>query len=249
MLTALIVEDEKLVSETLKKLLADNYPDISVLSTLGTLGEANYYLKHITPDILFLDVNLPDGLGINLECLQSAVEFDVIFCTAHEGYAVDAFKLNAADFLLKPFKREEFMRVMNQVVPKRLESIRHENEPEFMEHSPSRQKMLVHTQEGIEFMSLNDIIYLKAKQNYTEFYLEGGKYLLSSKTLKEFDKVLSQKGFARIHQSFLINLDHVSKYLKGKGGKVVMDNGDELDVAQNRKEFFLNSIKHLFLTK
>lgn len=251
MITAIIIEDDIISRTTIKNLLASQFPEIKLLSEMGTVEEANNYLRQVEPDLIFLDVEMPDGLGIELECFQVPFDFDVVFCTGESKYAVDAFRLNATDFILKPVKKDDFVHVVKKIIAKRLDT-----NPDLMNYTAmignqptlEKTKILLSTQDGIDFIELDNIIYCRSVQNYTEFYLSDDRKILTSKTLKEYDMMLSNKGFIRIHQSFLVNREHITKYVKGKGGSVIMSNGDELDVSQNKKEDFLQQIKQIFLS-
>lgn len=204
--------------------------------------EALKKIKELQPDLLFLDVQLPDGSGFDILELLPNLNFNIIFVSAYDKYAINAFKFSAIDYLLKPVEPDLLVRA--------IEKSKKEDQLKSMEgklnvllsNKNNVEKIALPSSNGLELIKLNDIIYCQADSNYTIFHLIGGEKILVSRSLKEYDDILSQQGFFRIHQSYLIKLSYVKKYVKGEGGTVILENGKELDVSRRRKEGFLKAI-------
>jgi two-component system LytT family response regulator len=245
---AVIVEDDAHARTALLRLLAELCPQIRVAGTCGRVDDAVRLLREPGTDIVFLDVELPDGTGFDVLQQLGPVDFSVIFTTAHVEYAVRAIKFSALDYLLKPVAAEELMAAVAKA-----SSPAHGREQQGLQLRLLQQhlagqgegmaRIVLPTQEGYSFIPLEDIVWCEAQNNYTDFHLLHGSPLPASRTLKEFEELLEPNGFCRIHHSHLINLRHLVKYVKGKGGYVVMSTGKELEVSVRRKEDFLARIK------
>jgi two-component system LytT family response regulator len=187
-------------------------------------------------------VQLPDGSGFDILELLPNLNFKIIFVSAYDKYAIDAFKFSAIDYLLKPVEPDLLIRA--------IEKSKKEDKLQSMEgklnvllsNRKNIEKIALPSSNGLELVKVNEIIYCQADSNYTLFHLLDGQKILVSRSLKEYDEILSSQGFYRIHQSYLIKLSFVKKYLKGEGGTVILENGKELDVSRRRKEGFLKAI-------
>lgn len=233
-LKAIIIEDEKISLEILSSYLAKYCPDIEVLGTAEDVREGIALVRSTTFDILFLDIELPYGNAFDILESKGESKFETIFVTAYEKYAKEALNSHAAYYILKPISIDELIKAVDYIKQKLL----HQND----NNEKVLTKIAISDNSSIDFIILEDIIYCKAQDNYTEFVLNGKK-IITSKALKIYDQKLNGSGFIRIHRSFLINSKHVKKYFKGSGGYVLMSNGDTLDVAKNKKEAFLKSFK------
>jgi two-component system, LytTR family, response regulator len=184
---------------------------------------------------LFLDIDMPqlDGFGF-LNRLDDR-PFEVIFTTAYNQYAINAIRSEALDFLLKPINQDELNDCLDKLIKRKSESSK-SNTRSFLS------KISVPSQKGLQFLSKEEIIYVSADKNYTTFYMHNQKDIVASKTLKEFEYILENIGFFRIHHSTMINLNHIVEYIKGEGGIVVMSNGAQLEVSRRRKQAFLENI-------
>ncbi len=246
-LTAVIVDDEPHCREALKRLLAVHCPEILLLQECCGVEEAVRAIARHRPDLLFLDVELPDGTGFDV--LERALnpECGVVFTTAYNEYALRAIKFSALDYLLKPVTAEE----LSAAVSKALRVLRqpdHRSNQLRVLRSLLRggpdltERIAVPTMDGFTFVGLKEIVWCGAESNYTRIHLERGESILTSRTMKEFEELLEERGFFRIHHSRLINLAHLRRYVKGKGGYVVMSDGRELEVSVRRKDLF---VRHL----
>lgn len=239
---AIVVDDEKKSRSTLISSINKYAPDIDIIGDAASVVEALKKIKDLQPDLLFLDVQLPDGSGFDILELMPNLNFKIIFVSAYDKYAIDAFKFSAIDYLLKPVEPDLLVRA--------IEKSKKENKLQSMEgklnvllsNRKNIEKIALPSANGLELVKVNEIVYCQADSNYTTFYLLDGQKILVSRSLKEYDEILSPQGFFRIHQSFLIKLSYVKKYIKGEGGTVILENGKELDVSRRRKESFLKAI-------
>jgi two-component system LytT family response regulator len=243
MTKAIIVEDEVRNAEVLKKLLAKYCPDIEILSVDASVESAIAAINRLNPALVFLDVELPDGTGFNV--LESFPEhaFSVIFVTAYEHYAIKAIKACALDYLLKPVDIDDLIAAVNKVkgekdspdFQKRRDTFLHNN----LQKNSLLQKIALPTMEGLVFVNLQDIILCEAEGNYTNFKLKSHEKILVSKPLAHFEELLDSEQFCRTHQSYLVNLNYISKYVKGRGGYLVMIDGTKVEVSVRMKSEFL----------
>ncbi|MET7029689.1 LytR/AlgR family response regulator transcription factor [Sediminicola luteus] len=238
-LTALIIEDEANSREILRNYLAKYCKNVSVLGEAATIKEGLVLLNKNNPDMVFLDVEMPYGNAFDLLDQLPDRTFETIFVTAYNQYAMDALNHHAAYYLMKPIDIDELVKSVAYVA----EVKERENALEDKILTPVINrvdgKITLPQQDGFQVLNVSDILYCKADDNYTEIYLENQR-LVVSKTLKYFEEALSDFAFARIHKSYLVNVNEVVKYKKGKGGSVVISNGKELLVSASRKQQLLS---------
>lgn len=243
-LKALIVDDELSSRETLKSYVENYCENTTIVALAEDVRSALDAIKKHNPQVVFLDIEMPFGNGFDL--LQQANEhsFETIFVTAFSSYALRAIQVSASDYLLKPVDIDELIASVDKV--KRQVLLKEDNLHTriLIENSglANRQlhKIVLPTLEGFEVVCIRDIIYGEANDNFTVFHLEGGSKKMICRTLKFYEELLSEFDFIRIHKSHLINKHYVSKYIKGKGGQVVLSSGQELEVSQSRKQQFLD---------
>ena len=238
-LNAIIVEDEANSREILKNYLVKYCPDVNLLGEAASIQEGLSLIETNNPDLVFLDVEMPFGNAFDLLDKLPDRTFEIVFVTAYDQYAMDALNNHAAYYLMKPINIDELIKAVDYVS----EIINKENALEDKVIKPKLKnvegKITIPQQDGFQVLDVNDILYCKADDNYTEIYLESKKILVS-KTLKYFEEALSSFAFARIHKSYLVNVNEVVKYRKGKGGSVVISNGKELSVSASKKKDFLS---------
>lgn len=245
MINAIIIDDEPRCIKTLSHDLGEYCPQVKILEQCASAKDGLKAIRQLQPDLLFLDINMPWMSGLELLEVVGEINFDVIFTTAHDQYAVQAFRLSAIDYLLKPVDYQELITAVKKVESKRShitqEQLGHLKEN--MDPASSLQRVGIPTKAGIDFVLVQDILYCEADSNYTFVHLTDNKKLYSAKTLKDFDQLLGTTEFCRIHQSFLINLNHLKKYYRGDGGYVEMMNGVSLNVSRAKKEELLGKIR------
>lgn len=247
MIKTIIIDDEQNTREVLSKLLQDYCPNVKVEAAVSSIIEGKELIETIKPDLVFLDVEFPEANGFSLLEEIDVVDFDVIFISGHEEYAVKAFHTEATDYLLKPFNLEELEKAVNKVAEKRKKEAQFKHADVFMQNWKGSQdkQIALSSTEGFLFVKIKDIIYCRGDGAYTYFYLKGTDRITVSKNLKEFESLLGDSGFFRVHKSFLINLNEMKKYVRGEGGYVVMTNGDTVDVSKRRKEAFMSNLSRV----
>jgi two-component system LytT family response regulator len=234
-----IIDDEQDGRDYIALLLENEFPEIQTIFQASSVEEAYIYLSKNSPDILFLDVQLTDGTAFDLLSKFKEIDAQIIFITAFEHFAIQAIKNGAADYLLKPIKKIDFIVAVN----KALENIK-KNKPAAIIPS-HKNKISLPTLQGFKMTNINDIIRCEADSSYTTFYLIDKTKIIVSKTLHEFEEYLYEYNFFRIHHKHLINLSHLKEYIKGKGGQVIMADHSVLDVSVRKKNDFLSKIENI----
>lgn len=248
-ISALIIDDEKYCVDALTYRLTGNCPDVKIVGNCQTIASGIDAIQSLRPDVLFLDINLPDGNGFSLLDKIKSPEFQVIFTTAYDQYAIKAFKFNALDYLLKPIGDEEILEAMARF-RNRVSDFNARNQvlsilEEVRRNGAGLNKIALPTSHGHVFVMLNDIVRLQSDSNYTTFFMKDKTKHVVSKTLKEYEDLLGDLQFVRIHNSDIVNLAFVKEFLKGKGGTVLLEDGTELEVAVRRKAAFTEKVSKL----
>lgn len=242
-LRAVIVEDEEKARKNLTALLTEYCPQVEISGSAGTVAEGVELINNQKPVLLFLDVKMRGETGFDLLEKFDQLDFEIIFTTAHDEFALRAFKFNAVDYLLKPIKIDELVSAVNRAEQRlSLRNRQDENIRALLAAAKNPgpfEKIALPTMEGLVFVKLNEIIRCEASDNYTTFYLTGNQKIMVSKTIKHFEDLLAPHNFFRVHQSHLINLGHIKKYYRGDGGYLVMADGASVMVARRKKETFL----------
>ena len=238
-LKAVIVEDESSSREILRNYLAKYCKTVDVLGEAASVKEAIKILAQTKPDLVFLDVEMPFGNAFDLLDQLPDRSFETVFVTAYNSYALEALNNHAAYYLMKPINIDELIKAVSYVTEiKEKENILEDRILKSKMNS-AEGKITLPQQDGFQVLNVSDILYCKADDNYTEIYLENKK-LLVSKTLKYFEEALAEYAFTRIHKSYLVNVNEVIKYRKGKGGSVIVSNGKELLVSASKKRQLLS---------
>jgi two-component system LytT family response regulator len=209
------------------------------------VAEAIKAIDQFNPDVVFLDIQLQRETGFDLLTRLKDFDFEVIFTTAYSEFAIKAFKFSAIDYLLKPIDIEELKRALLKV-ERRIGNTFTERLQQLMQNlrtgSSENYRLALPTTDGLVFVKINQILYCEASSNYTEIIMDDNKKYVVSRTLKEYEDMLTEQNFFRIHHSYLINLNGIKKYVRGDGGYVIMNNDKSLDVSKRKKEGFLSRI-------
>lgn len=244
MIRCIIVDDEQKSRESLKILLEDFCENVTICALCQNVTEGLQAIAQHQPDVVFLDIQMQRETGFDLLTQLNSINFEVIFTTAHSEYAIKAFKFSAIDYLLKPIDIEDLQNAVAKVENKQNQNISGRLEhliQNLRTNTPENYKLALPTTEGLIFVQLNSILYCEASSNYTIIYTPTNKYIVS-RTLKQYEDLLTEHNFFRIHNSYLINLNAVKKYIRGEGGSVVLENDITLDVSKRKKEAFLSRI-------
>jgi len=239
----LLVDDEPNNIHSLRFLLEKYCPDIDIVGTAGDVQEGVQMVRQTTPDLVFLDIEMPYGNGFDLLNQLAPVDFAVVFITAFDSYAIQAIKYAALDYLLKPVHIAELRETVDKVTryfeqrnqPAQIATLLHN----LGAHTPGARKIGLPTQEGLVFEKLENITHLVASSNYTIISTADKNKYTIAKTLREFEDMLPASIFCRIHHSYLVNINYVKKYLKGRGGFVEMEDGSTFEVSARKKDEFL----------
>lgn len=238
MINAIIIDDEKDGAEVLEILIRQNCPNINIVSIDHSVDGAILSIKNLKPDLIFLDIEMPTGTGFDVVQATKGLDYEIIFITAYEHYAIKAFKTNAIDYLLKPIDIDELV-VAVKNAEKRI-SVSEKTQANHIESlilntMNKSKKIAIPSQEGVFWVDLDDIVRLEAESNYTHVYIKNRKQFIVAKTLKSFEEQLVSANFCRIHSAHLINLNEVERYIKGDGGIIILKDSTNLPVSRSNK--------------
>ena len=242
MINCIIIDDEAKSIKLLQNMLEMYCPSIKVQATDTQAKNGLLLIDELQPQLVFLDVEMPHLNGFDLLKKLEPVNFETIFVTAYSHYAVEAFEHHATGYITKPIKVEKLIAAVNTAVKRIEEKSINKNLFSLLEQNTKQaapDKIPLSTTSGLVFVKLADILYCESSGNYTNFYLCGDKKIMVSRQLGEYEKLLPEANFTRIHDKYIINLSFIKEYIKGSGGDVVLENGKELPVASRRKEEFL----------
>jgi len=240
MIKAIIVDDEPDCSETLGILLQKCCPGVQIAAICNSGASALKEIPFHNPDLVFLDIEMPHMNGFQLLENLPSIAFDIVFTTSYDQYAIKAIRWSAMDYLLKPVDQEELKSAIEKTVRRHQPPLPQQLEILLQRlHQPMASKIAIPTMAGLEMIAVDSIITCASSSNYTTLYLKGRQKITASRTLKEIEEILDGLTFFRVHQSFLVNLNEITKYVKGEGGYLVMSDGTSIDVARSRKESLL----------
>src|SRR5690606_12122333 len=243
----IIIDDLEQARITLKKDLETYLPEVQIIGEAGGVVEGVKLLKNSSPDLVFLDIQMQDGSGFDLLDILPEIPFRIIFITASDAHAIKAFRYAAVDYLLKPVDPDE----LKSAVGKLNQTSNNENEKykllnEALKNKEKlHSKLALHTQEKIHVVNIEEIVRCESNVNYTEFHFKNSQKLLVTKTLKEFEDILKDHGFFRVHQSHLVNTSCIIEFIKTDGGSIRLNNGHEIPVSTRKKSQVLEMIEKL----
>jgi two-component system LytT family response regulator len=246
MMKAIIVDDERDCCEVLAMMLKKHCPQVEVVAICQSAEEAILAIAKHRIQLLFLDIEMPHMNGFDLLKRLPSIDFELIFTTSYDQYAIKAIRFSALDYLLKPLDREELQAAVKKaedrhqpVVPQQLEILLQK-----LQHAPGAMpRIALPTMEGLQLVPTVDIISCTSSSNYTTLSLKGAPKLVVSRTLKEIEAMLEEHDFLRVHHSHLVNLKEIRKYIRGEGGMLVMSDGSSIDVSRSRKEALLAKLQ------
>jgi two-component system LytT family response regulator len=246
MIKAIIVDDEPLCCSSLVMLLERYCPEVQVAGIYHSGDDALREIPEQQPEIVFLDIEMPGMNGFEMLEKLPSIKFEIIFTTSYDQYAIKAIRFSALDYLLKPVDREELQRAVQKVIQGRQHPL-----PQQLEilldklHYPTStaQRIALPSMEGLQMIDINSIISCASESNYTIFSLKNKKKITISRPLKEMEEMLDEYSFLRVHNSHLVNLNEIDKYVRGEGGYLVMSDGSTIDVSRSKKEVLLNKLR------
>lgn len=246
-ITAIIVDDEQDSREILASYLAKYCPQVQLQTTCANITAAKKAILKHEPDLVFLDIEMPYGNAFDLLEQFDDINFEIIFVTAFSQYAIQAFNLSAAHYLLKPLDIEELEQAVEKVTL-RISKKQEQNHAQILLDNiktlqAGNRKLVLPLMEGFEVVRLSEILYCQADDNFTCFYFTNGKKALICRSLKHYEKTLDEFGFCRVHRSYMVNLEYVKRYIKGKGGSIILENGKEIIVSNTKKATFIKRLR------
>lgn len=251
MMRTILVDDEPRGINTMKKLLQINCPEINVIGACTNADDAIGMISSMKPDLIFLDIAMPVKNGFDLLKELKEFHFEVIFVTAHNQFMIEAFHFSAIDYLLKPVEDNLLVDAVNRARKRIKEKVGGKNIETFLhnmqiKHSPKKMKLCIPSLKGFQVIELDDILYAESSGNYTNLYFSNKQMACTSKPMHEYEKLLEDAGFVRIHKSILVNLLHVKEYLRGEGGSIILSNSQEVEVARRKKDMLIAKMKEYY---
>ncbi len=244
-ISALIVDDEKNGRENLSGLIKTHCQQIRIVGEVGSVQEAILEIQEHHPQIIFLDIEMPGGNGFQLLEHFKDFPFEVIFVTAYDNYVLKAIRFSASDYILKPINLNELIAAVDKVSQRIRLQTENERIRQLYQNTmhPANPKIGLPTGDRVEFVEVKSIVHCRGESNYTHLYFTDRKPLLVAKTLIEFEELLADYQFIRVHKAHLINLNHVTSFTKNDGGILTMSNGDSVAISRRRKEETLKQLK------
>jgi two-component system LytT family response regulator len=246
MIKTIIVEDEQKSMDMLAGIIQKHCPELSLVGMARSVKEGVELIETLAPELVFLDISMPDGSGFDLLEKVSGLKFEIIFATASDQHAIKAIKYSACDYLLKPIDIEELINAAQKVVKRKNAVPNMENLQFLIQHlkraDESFQKITLPTGNAYEIVNIKDIIRCEADGSYTTFYLSDKRKLMISAGLKHYEELLPETDFIRVHHHHLINMNQVVRFLKEDGGYAIMSDGSKIEISRRKKEAFMERL-------
>jgi len=250
MIKAILVDDERIALEGLATTIGNLCPEVEIVGVFDNPREAQSEIPVLQPDVVFLDIEMPNINGFSLLRNLAPVDFEVIFTTAYSEYAINALRISALDFLLKPVDREELLaavgRLEERVRQKSTMAGRLEEQIrlflEYQKHPDELTTIAIPVINGLEFIDISSIVRVAGENVYSVFHLVDGRKITVSRTLKEVEQLLTRRNFMRVHKSHIINMKYIKRYIKGEGGVVILSDGSEVEISRREKNAFLQRV-------
>ena len=244
-INAILIDDELNSLQNLQQKLEGFCPDINIVAISQKPEEGILLIKQHQPDVVFLDIEMPRMSGFRMLEELGEYDFDIIFTTAYNHYSIDAIRISAFDYLVKPIGIEDLQhaverlhKTLNKQTKEKVDILKRS----LSDNRSQEDKIAISTSEGIEFVPIKNILHIESKSNYSKIYLPENKTILVTKILKDFEEMLLPYNFYRVHNSHLINLNYIKKYIRSEGGHVMLQDGTVIDISRRKKEEFLKMI-------
>jgi two-component system LytT family response regulator len=250
MIRTILVDDEPRGLNTLKRLLQVYCPELSIISECLDADSAKEKIEMLDPQLVFLDISLPGKTSFDMLNELGQIKFEIIFVTAHDQFTMQAFHYSAVDYLVKPIDEDLLVDAVKRAV-KRIASSANSNVSTLLYNmgkssTPQKMKLCIPSLKGFQVVELKDILYCEASGSYTNFHFTNQPLICSAKPIFEYEEMLADSGFVRIHKSFLVNLLHIKEYVRGEGGTVILSNNQEIEVSRRKKDLFINKMKDYY---
>lgn len=247
----ILVDDEPRGLSALQKLIEMHCPEIDIVALCSNANEALEKIAQLKPNLVFLDIAMPEKNGFDLLKEISPINFEIIFVTAHDDFMLQAFKFSAVDYLLKPVESDLLEEAVKRAAKKIEEKTSGGNLETLLynirnKEGGQKQKLCITSLKGFQVVKLSEIVYCEASSNYTNFHFVDRPLICASRPIHEYEEMLHDCNFVRIHKSIVVNLEHVKEYLRGEGGTIILSNGKKVEVSRRRKETFMTSMKEYY---
>ena len=251
MIKTILVDDEPRGLNTLKKLVQEYCPELKIIAECADADSAKEKIELLEPQLVFLDISLAGKSGFDMLTELEHINFEIIFVTAHNEYTLQAFRYSAVDYLVKPIDEDLLTDAVKRAVKKVSAAFVNNNITTLLHNirkSPSNQetKLCISSLKGFQVVDVKDILYCEASGSYTDFHFTSGNTICSAKPIYEYEELLADAGFVRIHKSYLVNLLHIKEYVRGEGGSVILSNNTEVEVSRRKKDLFLSRMKDYY---
>ena len=251
MIKTILVDDEPRGLCTLKTLLNEYCPELKIVAECSEAESAKEKIELLAPQLAFLDISLPGKNSFDLLAELGQIDFEIIFVTAHNEYTLQAFHYSAVDYLMKPIDEDLLADAVRRAVKRITVNTINNNVSTLLHNlhktqSPQEMKLCIPSLKGFQVVELKDILYCEASSSYTNFHFANKHTICTAKSIHEYEELLADAGFVRIHKSYLINLLHVKEYIKGEGGSVILTGGNEIEVSRRKKDIFLTQMKEFY---
>jgi two-component system, LytTR family, response regulator len=246
MIRAIVVDDEPYCCDTLETMLEKYCPGVQLVAVCHSGEEAIAGIKQHQPDLVFLDIEMPRMNGFDMLQKIGAINFEIIFTTSFDQYALRAIRFSALDYLLKPIDKDDLQTAVQKVIQRTQKPITQQLQllmQKLQQPTNPINKIALPTMEGLQMLPVESILYCESDSNYTIFHLKDKQKIIVSRTLKEMEEMLEEYSFARVHSSYLVNLQEVNKYIKGEGGYLVLNDGSSVNVSASRKKLLLSKLQ------
>jgi two-component system LytT family response regulator len=245
---SILVDDEPRGLTSLEKLLQLNCPEVEVISCCSSAEDAGKKIEELKPDLVFLDVAMPGRNGFDLLAGMKEINFEIIFVTAYNTYMTQAFRYSAVDYLLKPVEDELLIESVKRAAKRVGQKTETEQVDTFLHNvrnsgNLQKLKLCIHSLKGFQVVDIKDIIYCEASSNYTNFHFVNRSVICASKPIHEYESLLEDSQFVRIHKSYLVNIEYIKEYIRGEGGSVLLTGGQEVEVSRRKKEVLMRKMK------
>lgn len=246
-----IIDDEPRGINALQKLLEVHCPEIDIIATASEADKAIQLLQNEKPDLVFLDIAMPEKTGFELLKEIPSIAFELIFVTAHNQFALQAFHFSAVDYLLKPVDSDLLKDAVERAKTRLEHKVNKSNLETLLFNTQQNRllpdmKLCIPSLKGFQVISIKDIVYCEAASNYTNFFLADRSSICASKPIQDYEELLEDAGLLRVHKSFLVNIAHIKEYIRGEGGTIILTNNFEVEVSRRKKEYFITRMKEYY---
>jgi two-component system LytT family response regulator len=248
MLKTVVIDDQEFCTEVIRDMLAENCPDVKIAAVCNSGKDGIKAIKKHNPDLVILDVEMPEMSGFDMLQKIKNPSFEVIFTTSFDKYSIQAIRFSALDYLLKPVAAHELVAAVDRIKQNQNKYFNKKSASLFQHLTETKKplhQIALPSSDGLIFLVVADVVHCESDSNYTTLFLKSKEKIMITKTLKEVENLLDGSDFFRIHNSHLININHIKKYIRGNAGYVIMSDGSHLNIARNKKDDFLRQFVRL----